>query len=136
MKSSGLWLSVRWERRDAIAYWRKDGIWKTLRLSTGCSRAWLSLVDKHHHALHGAGVIARQAMINQGFGCRPVEATKLTPLDRSGLAGVEHLVLEMARAKFGTESVPQELQQFHPLAASRFWPAHVTLDIYRRAGCI
>src|SRR5262249_7911023 len=100
MKSSGLWLSVSWERRDAIGYWREDGVWKSLRASNGCSRAWLSLVDKHHDVLHGAGVIARQAMINQGFGRRPVKATKLTPLDRSRLAGVEHLVLEMVRTKF------------------------------------
>src|SRR5215813_3310440 len=100
MKSSGLWLSVRWELRDAIGYWRKHGIWRTPRLSTGCSRAWLSLVDKRHDVLHRADVVARQAMINQGFGRRPVKAAKLTPLDRSGLAGVEHLVLEMARTKF------------------------------------
>src|SRR5262245_43838428 len=100
MKSSGLWLSVRWERRNAIGYWRKHGTWKTLRLWTGCSSAWLSLVDKHHDVLHGAGVVAREAMINQGFGRGPVEAAKLTPLDGSGLAGVEHLILEMARAKF------------------------------------
>src|SRR5262245_43880326 len=116
--------------------WRKRGIWRTLRLSTGCSRAWLSLVDKRHDGLYGAGVVARQAMINQGLRRRPVEAAKLTSLNRCGLAGIEHLILEMARAEFGAEGVPQQFQQLHPFAASRFWPAHVALDIRRRPTCI
>src|SRR5262245_7238768 len=109
MKSSGPWPPVLWERRDAIECWRKHGIWRTLRCSTDCSRAWLSLVNKRHDGLCGADVVARQAMINQGFGRRPVEATKLTPLYRCWLAGIEHLILEMARAEFGAENVPQEL---------------------------
>src|SRR5918996_5413170 len=83
----------------------------------------------------GVGVVARQATINQGFRSCPIESAKFAALDSCGLARVEHLVLQMTRAELRAESVPQELQQLHPIAGSRFRPAHVAFDIRRRAGC-
>src|SRR5919108_4859224 len=80
----------------------------------------------------GGGVIARQAMINEGLRGCPIEAAELASLDGGGLARVEHLVLEMTRAELRPERIPQKLQQLHPLRPSRPRPAHVAIDIRRR----
>src|SRR6266545_6969997 len=77
--------------------------------------------------LLGGDVIAREATIDQGLRSRPIEAAELAPLDSCGLARVEHFVLEMTRAELRAESVPQELQELHPLAGPRPRPAHVAL---------
>src|SRR6266542_2648769 len=84
--------------------------------------------------LLGSDVVTREATIDQGFRSRPIEVAELASLDSCRLARVEHFVLEMTRAELRAKSVPQELQELHSLAAARFGPAHVTLDVGRRAG--